>query len=55
MLRGRADSLLGAVQDAEDQADNVMISPKAIDLQRGDLYQVREPSGRVPGTISTVG
>ncbi len=49
MLRGRADSLLGAVQDAEDQADNVMISPKAIDLQRGDLYQVREPSGRVLG------
>jgi len=26
MLRGRADSLLGAVQDAEDEADNVMLS-----------------------------
>ena len=49
MLRGRADSLLGAVQDAEDEADNVMLSPKAIDLQRDDLYQVREPSGRVLG------
>ena len=25
MLRGRADSLLGAVQDAEDTQDNVML------------------------------
>lgn len=49
MLRGRADSLLGAVQDAEDQADNVMLAPKSIDLRRDDLYQVREPSGRVLG------
>jgi signal transduction histidine kinase len=49
MLRGRADSLLGAVQDAEDEADNVMLAPKSIDLQRDDLYQVRETSGRVVG------
>ena len=49
MLRGRADSLLGAVQDAEDEADNVMLTPKAIDLQHDDLYQVREASGRVLG------
>ena len=49
MLRGRADSLLGAVQDAQDEADNVMLAPKALDLRRGDLYQVREPSGRVVG------
>jgi signal transduction histidine kinase len=49
MLRGRADSLLGAVQDAEDEADNVMLAPDSIDLQRDDLYQVREPSGRVVG------
>ena len=25
MLRGRADSVLGAVQDAEDTGDNVML------------------------------
>ena len=49
MLRGRADSLLGAVQDAEDEADNVMLAPGAIDLRSDDLYQVREPSGRVLG------
>ncbi|MDR5729078.1 MAG: HAMP domain-containing sensor histidine kinase [Terriglobia bacterium] len=49
MLRGRADSLLGAVQDAEDNSDNVMLAPNSIDLRRDDLYQVREPSGRVLG------
>ncbi|HEV2276303.1 MAG TPA: HAMP domain-containing sensor histidine kinase [Acidobacteriaceae bacterium] len=47
MLRGRADSLLGAVKDAEDAADNVMLDAKAIDLGRDDLWEVREPSNRV--------
>jgi len=49
MLRGRADSLLGAVQDAEDAGDNVTLDPKALDLPRGDLYEVRNESGRVVG------
>lgn len=49
MLRGRADSLLGAVQDAEDPNDNVMLDPKALDLPRGDLYEVRDESGRLVG------
>ncbi|MGB8480436.1 MAG: HAMP domain-containing sensor histidine kinase [Acidobacteriaceae bacterium] len=50
MLRGRADSLLGAVQDAEDAGDNVMLDPKALDLPRGDLYEVQNESGRVVGS-----
>lgn len=50
MLRGSADSLLGAVQDAEDANDNVMLDPKALDLPRGDLYEVRDESGRVVGS-----
>ena len=50
MLRGRADSLLGAVQDAEDANDNVMLDPKALDLPQGDLYDVRDESGRVVGS-----
>ncbi len=52
MLRGRADSLLGAVQDAEDEADNVLIDPQALDLERQDLWEVSEPSGRVLGRSS---
>ena len=50
MLRGRADSLLGAVQDAEDANDNVMLDPKALDLPQGDLYEVRDEGGRVVGS-----
>lgn len=45
MLRGRADSLLGAVRDAEDATDSVMISPEALDLHQGDLWTVRDASG----------
>lgn len=52
MLRGRADSLFGAVQDAEDAGDNVMLDPKALDLPRGDLYEVQNESGRVVGSSS---
>lgn len=47
MLRGRADSLLGAVKDAEDEADNVVLDPKELDLGPQDLWEVRERSGRV--------
>jgi signal transduction histidine kinase len=52
MLRGRADSLLGAVQDAEDVNDNVMLDPKALDLPHGDVYEVRDVSGRLVGSSS---
>jgi signal transduction histidine kinase len=42
MLRGRADSLLGQVHDAEDVNDNVTISPAALDLHKGDVWMVRD-------------
>ncbi len=47
MLRGRADSLLGAVQDAENAADTVKVDLHALDLRRGDLWQVTDQNGRV--------
>jgi signal transduction histidine kinase len=50
MLRGRADSVLGAVQDAEDANDNVMLDPKSLDLPQGDLYEVRDEGGRAVGS-----
>jgi signal transduction histidine kinase len=49
MLRGRADSLLGAVQDAEDTQDNVMLDGTEVDLPSEDIYQVQDASGRVLG------
>src|ERR1700735_5322435 len=49
MLRGRADSLLGAVQDAEDTADNVMLDGTEANLPQEDIYQVEDAGGRVLG------
>jgi signal transduction histidine kinase len=47
MLRGRADSLLGAVHDAEDAGDNVAINPDALDLHSGDFWMARDARGPV--------
>jgi len=52
MLRGRADSLLGAVQDAEDSQDNVMLDGTEINLPHEDIYEVWDESGRVLGHSS---
>jgi signal transduction histidine kinase len=49
MLRGRADSLLGAVQDAEDTQDNVMLDGTEVNLPKEDIYQVQDASGRILG------
>jgi len=49
MLRGRADSLMGAVQDAEDPEDNVTVDPTELALPPEDVYEVLNPSGRVLG------
>src|ERR1700735_3633595 len=49
MLRGRADSLLGAVQDAEDTQDNVMLDGTEVNFPAEDIYEVQDAGGRVLG------
>jgi signal transduction histidine kinase len=49
MLRGRADSLLGAVQDAEDPQDNVMLDGTEASLPSEDIYEVRDANNRILG------
>jgi signal transduction histidine kinase len=49
MLQGRADSLLGAVQDAEDPGDNVMLDRTGLQLPAQDVYEVRDSNGRLLG------
>lgn len=49
MLRGRADSLLGAVQDADDKEDNVMLDGTEANLPPEDIYQVQDAQGRILG------
>lgn len=53
-LRGRADSLLGAVQDAEDPEDNVVVDPTELVVPKQDVYEVVSPTGRVLGHSPTV-
>ncbi len=48
-LQGRSDSLLGAVQDAEDPDDNVAIDPAELSLPAADVYAVYNQGGRLLG------
>ena len=49
MLRGQADSLLGAVQDAEDAGDNVMLNFADVHAPDKDQYVVYDENGRTLG------
>jgi signal transduction histidine kinase len=49
MLHGRADSVLGAVQDAEDEADNVMLNQADLHLPPDDIYEVYDENGKLLG------
>jgi signal transduction histidine kinase len=49
MLRGRADSLLGAVQDAEDPGDNVMLDGTEVSFPAADVYEVTDANKRLLG------
>jgi signal transduction histidine kinase len=51
-LRGRADSLLGAVQQAGDAADTVMLDGTEARLPKDDLYLVQAQGGVVLGHSS---
>lgn len=48
-IKGRSDSLLGAIQDAEDPDDNVTVDPNELDLPREDVYAVYNQGGRLLG------
>ena len=49
MLRGRADSVLGAVQDAEDTGDNVMLDHADLHVPAEDVYEVWDGRGHMLG------
>ncbi|UWZ83842.1 sensor histidine kinase [Occallatibacter riparius] len=48
-LEGRADSLMGAVQDAEDPEDNVTVNPEEFTAPKGDSFAVFNSSGKLIG------
>ncbi len=54
MLSGTAQSLMGAVQDAEDKDDNVMLELRGVQLGRDAIYRVEDEKGRVLGAAGDV-
>ena len=51
-LQGRSDSLIGAVQDAEDPLDSVKIDPEEFSPGRNDEFAVYNPDGKLVGASS---
>jgi len=49
MLHGRADSILGAVQDADDPGDNVILDQADLHVPPEDIYEVWDENGRLLG------
>jgi signal transduction histidine kinase len=51
-LEGRADSLIGAVQDAEDPEDTVKVDPAEFSPPSTDVYAVFSEAGQLVGASS---
>ena len=49
MLEGRVDSVLGAIEDSEDAADNLALDRNDLHLPRRDIYLVRDSGGLLLG------
>lgn len=49
-VQGRSDSLLGAIQDAEDPDDNIFVDPAELNLPKRDVYAVYNQGGRLLGS-----
>ncbi|MDW5265983.1 MULTISPECIES: cell wall metabolism sensor histidine kinase WalK [Acidobacteriaceae] len=49
-LEVSAESLMGAVQDAEDKGDNVMLNMREVHLDRKSVFLVEDERGRVLGS-----
>ena len=49
-LRGRSDSLMGAIEDAEDPDANVTVEPRELKIPESDTYAVYNEGGRLLGS-----
>jgi signal transduction histidine kinase len=52
MLNGRAESILGAVGDADDAEDNVVLDTRSITVPDDDLFEVTDEKNRILGRSS---
>src|SRR5580658_5301345 len=49
-LQGHSDSLLGAIQDAEDANSTVQVDPQELRLPKEDLFTVYNQGGSMLGS-----
>lgn len=49
-LHGTADTIMGAVQDSEDEADDLMLDMRGLRLRKDAVYQVVDEHGRLLGS-----
>src|ERR1700733_12561262 len=48
-LVATAESLMGAVQDSEDESDNVMLDMRGVQVAKDAIFRVEDERGRVVG------
>lgn len=53
-LHANAQILMGGVQDAEDEADNVLLDLRGIQLSKESIYRVQDEKGRILGSAGQV-
>jgi signal transduction histidine kinase len=53
-LRGNVDALMGAVQDAEDTGDNVMLDLRGVQLPPHAIYLVEDEHGKLLGSAGVI-
>jgi two-component system OmpR family sensor kinase len=53
-LQGTANSLMGAVQDAEDEADNVILDTRSVQLGKGAVLLVEDKKGRILSSLGGI-
>ena len=53
-LQGTADSLMGAVQDAENEADDLMLDMRGVQLGRNAMFLVEDERGKIIGSVGDV-
>lgn len=53
-LRGQADSLFGAVQEADEATNNIVLVANDLQIPPGDIYVVRDADGRILGASSNL-
>jgi signal transduction histidine kinase len=53
-LKEGAAALMGAVQDAEDEGDNVMLDLRTVQLGNNAVYRVQEVGGKVLGAAGEI-